>query len=257
MLETKINLIITSFACILFSITAFYYIFADIVKTKVKRKREEKLKEERDCKRNEIVPPSLLKINDFMIDLDSVIGLALEQGEHIRVVTTSNSPDFIISLYDLKFIETTEEAELNSEYKILKDGYRENRYFYNKENTKDVVPVVVKIDKCLYPNIYTSTSNTTHSKHEEFEKLYNCLLKWKALRKLYLTARIKATVYDYRFYSLIKDIKFIDVEKDVFNKLHQVKFKVQLNSIYGVSNLNNKQEEKKNEKLVYIEDQPR
>ena len=62
MLETKINLIITSIVCILFSITAFYYIFADIVKTKVKRKREEKLKEERDCKRNEIVPPSLLKI---------------------------------------------------------------------------------------------------------------------------------------------------------------------------------------------------
>ena len=255
MLETKINFIFTSIACILFTITGFYYIFSDIVKTKIKRKREEKLKEEQDCKRNEIVPPSLLKINDFMIDLDSVIELEFEI-DRIRVVTTSNRPEFNISLYDLKFIETTEEAELNSEYKILKDGYRENRYFCNKENTKDVVPAVVKIDKCLYPNIYTSTSNTTHSKHEEFEKLYNCLLNWKALRKLYLTARIKATVYDYRFYSLIKDIKFIDVEKDVFNKLHQVKFKVQLNSIYGVSNLNNKQEEKKNEKLVYIEDQP-
>lgn len=232
MLETKINLIFTSIACILFSITGLYYIFADIVKTKVARKKEEKrkekLKEEQNRKRFEIVPPSLLKINDFMIDLDSVIGLAFEQGEHIRVVTTSNSQDFIISLYDLKFIENTEEAKSTGEYKILTDEF-------------------------VYPYFDSPTSKSKLSKHDEFEKFYIQILRWKALRKLYLTAKIKATTYDYRFYSLIKDIKFIDVEKDVCNKLHQNVYKVTLNSIYGISNLGKQKEEKKIEKLVYVD----
>ena len=74
------------------------------------------------------------------------------------------------------------------------------------------------------------------------------------MRKLYLTAKIKATIYDYNFYSLIKDIKFIDVEKDVSIKLYQINYKVKMNSIYGITR-EDKQKEKKNEKLVYIEDQ--
>ena len=232
MLETKINLIISSFAAISFLIIGFYYIFNDMVKTKIERKkeekREEKLEEERRRKRNEIVPPSLLKINDFMIDLDSIIGLAFEQGEHIRVVTASNSQDFIISLYDLKFIENTEEAKSTGEYKILTDEF-------------------------IYPYFDSPTSKSKLSKHEEFEKFYNQILRWKALRKLYLTAKIKASSYDYRFYSLIKDIKFIDVEKDVCNKIHQNVYKVTLNSIYGISNLSKQKEEKKIEKLVYVD----
>lgn len=232
MVEAKINLIISSFAAISFLIIGFYYIFADIIKTKIARKREEKIKEkleeERNHKRFEIVPPSLLKMNDFMIDLDSVIGLAFEQGEHIRVVTASNSQDFIISLHDLKFIENTEEAKSTGEYKILTDEF-------------------------IYPYFDSPTSKSKLSKHEEFEKFYNQILKWKALRKLYLTARIKATSYDYRFYSLIKDIKSIDVEKDVRNKLHQNVYKVTLNSIYGISNLSKQKEEKKIEKLVYVD----
>ena len=69
-----------------------------------------------------------------------------------------------------------------------------------------------------------------------------------------LTAKIKATIYDYNFYSLIKDIKFIDVEKDVSKKLYQIEYKVKMNSIYGITK-EDKQKEKKNEKLVYIEDQ--
>ena len=163
-----------------------------------------------------------------MIDLDSVIGLAFEQGEHIRVVTASNSQDFIISLHDLKFIENTEEAKSTGEYKILTDEF-------------------------IYPYFDSPTSKSKLSKHEEFEKFYNQILRWKALRKLYLTAKIKATSYDYRFYSLIKDIKFIDVEKDVCNKIHQNVYKVTLNSIYGISNLSKQKEEKKIEKLVYVD----
>ena len=44
MLETKINLIISSFTAILFSIIGFYYIFNDIVKN-IKRNKIIKIKE--------------------------------------------------------------------------------------------------------------------------------------------------------------------------------------------------------------------
>lgn len=51
MLETKINFIISSFVTILFSITAFYYIFNDIVKDirkNYKNKRNEIKKKKED-----------------------------------------------------------------------------------------------------------------------------------------------------------------------------------------------------------------
>jgi len=239
MLEVKINLIITSIVSILFGIIGFYYIFNDIVKS-IKRNKIEKIKErmiaEGEYNITEIIPPSLFNIKNkenvnFTIDLDNVIGFSFESGEYIRFITATNDRNYIININEINFIENTEELESNCEYKIL-------------------------TDKFTHPYYNGPTSETKLSKHEEFEKLYNQLLKWKALRKLYLTAGIKASIHDYSFYSLIKDIKFIDLERDVCNKLYQQIYKIRINSTYGISNLDNKQKEKKNEKLVYVEDQP-
>ena len=60
MLENKINLIITSFAAILFLIIGFYYIFSDMIKNvrknKIIKMKEVKKKEKLFIERNEIVP---------------------------------------------------------------------------------------------------------------------------------------------------------------------------------------------------------
>lgn len=231
MLETKINLIISSFTAILFSIIGFYYIFNDIVKN-IKRNKIIKIKERKKMEgedHSKIIPPSIFKLNNLTIDLDSVIGLSFKSDQYIQFMTETNGCNYIISVNDLNFIEDTEELGYNSEYKVI-------------------------TDKFPYPYYDIPSSETKFSKNAEVEKLYNQLIKWKALRKLYLTAKIKATIYDYNFYSLIKDIKFIDVEKDVSNKLYQINYKVKMNSIYGITR-EDKQKEKKNEKLVYIEDQ--
>ena len=232
MLETKINLIISSFTAILFSIIGFYYIFNDIIKN-IKRNKIIKIKERKKMEgedhSKEIIPPSIFKFNNLTIDLDSVIGLSFKSDQYIQFMTETNGCNYIISINDLKFIENTEELESNSEYKVISD-------------------------KFSHPYYNTPTSETKKSKYEEIEKLYNQILKWKGLRNLYLTAKIKATIHDYSFYSLIKDIKFIDVEKDVSKKLYQIEYKVKMNSIYGITR-EDKQKEKKNEKLVYIEDQ--
>ena len=232
MLETKINLIISSFTAILFSIIGFYYIFNDIIKN-IKRnkiiKTKERMKMEGEDYSKEIIPPSIFKLNNLTIDLDSVIGLSFKSGQYIQFMTETNGCNYIISVNDLNFIEDTEELGYNSEYKVI-------------------------TDKFSYPYYDIPSSETKFSKNAEVEKLYNQLIKWKALRKLYLTAKIKATIYDYNFYSLIKDIKFIDVEKYVSKKLYQINYKVKMNSIYGITR-EDKQKEKKNEKLVYIEDQ--
>lgn len=233
MLETKINLIISSFTAILFLIIGFYYIFNDMVKNikrnKIMKIRERMIMEGADCNVREMIPPSIFKINNLTIDLDSVIGLSFKSGQYIQFMTVTNGCNYIISVSDLNFIEDTKELESNSEYKVIADEF--SHQYYN-----------------------TPSSKTKFSKNTEVEKLYNQLLKWKALRKLYLTAKLKATIYDYNFYSLIKDIKFIDVEKDVPKKLYQIEYKVKINSIYGISK-EDKQKEKKNEKLVYVEDQ--
>ena len=233
MLETKINLIISSFTAILFSIIGFYYIFNDIVKNikrnKIIKIKERKKMEEEDCNVREMIPPSIFEIGYLTIDLDSVIALSFKSGKYIQFITATDGCNYTISINDLKFIENTEELESNSEYKVISD-------------------------KFSHPYYNTPTSETKKSKYEEIEKLYNQILKWKGLRNLYLTAKIKATIYDYNFYSLIKDIKFIDVEKDVSKKLYQIEYKVKMNSIYGITR-EDKQKEKKNEKLVYIEDQ--
>lgn len=232
MLETKI-ILISSFIAILFLIIGFYYILNDIIKNIRKNKiikiREVKLEEERFHKRNEMIPPSIFKISYLTIDLDSVIALSFKSGKYIQFITATDGCDFTISINDLKFIENTEELESNSEYKVISD-------------------------KFSHPYYNAPTSETKNSKYEEIEKLYNQILKWKGLRNLYLTAKIKATIYDYSFYSLIKDIKFIDIERDVCNKIHQQIYKIRTNSIYGISNLDNKQKEKKIEKIVYVED---
>ena len=233
MLETKINLIISSFTAILFSIIGFYYIFNDIVKNikrnKIIKIKERKKKEGEDCNVREMIPPSIFEIGYLTIDLDSVIALSFKSGKYIQFITATDGCNYTISINDLKFIENTEELESNSEYKVISD-------------------------KFSHPYYNTPTSETKKSKYEEIEKLYNQILKWKGLRNLYLTAKIKATIHDYSFYSLIKDIKFIDVEKDVSKKLYQIEYKVKMNSIYGITR-EDKQKEKKNEKLVYIEDQ--
>lgn len=233
MLETKINLIISSFTAILFSIIGFYYIFNDIVKN-IKRNKIIKIKERKkmegeDCNVREMIPPSIFEIGYLTIDLDSVIALSFKSGKYIQFITATDGCNYTISINDLKFIENTEELESNSEYKVI-------------------------TDKFPYPYYDIPSSETKFSKYEEIEKLYNQILKWKGLRNLYLTAKIKATIHDYSFYSLIKDIKFIDVEKDVSKKLYQIEYKVKMNSIYGITR-EDKQKEKKNEKLVYIEDQ--
>ena len=233
MLETKINLIISSFTAILFSIIGFYYIFNDIVKN-IKRNKIIKIKERKkmegsDCNVREMIPPSIFEIGYLTIDLDSVIALSFKSGQYIQFITATDGCNYTISINDLKFIENTEELESNSEYKVI-------------------------TDKFPYPYYDIPSSETKFSKYEEIEKLYNQILKWKGLRNLYLTAKIKATIHDYSFYSLIKDIKFIDVEKDVSKKLYQIEYKVKMNSIYGITR-EDKQKEKKNEKLVYIEDQ--
>ena len=233
MLETKINLIISSFTAILFSIIGFYYIFNDIIKNikrnKIIKIKERKKMEESDCNVREMIPPSIFEIGYLTIDLDSVIALSFKSGKYIQFITATDGCNYTISINDLKFIENTEELESNSEYKVISD-------------------------KFSHPYYNTPTSETKKSKYEELEKLYNQILKWKGLRNLYLTAKIKATIHDYSFYSLIKDIKFIDVEKDVSIKLYQIEYKVKMNSIYGITR-EDKQKEKKNEKLVYIEDQ--
>ena len=233
MLETKINLIISSFTAILFSIIGFYYIFNDIIKNikrnKIIKIKERKKMEEEDCNVREMIPPSIFEIGYLTIDLDSVIALSFKSGKYIQFITATDDCNYTISINDLKFIENTEELESNSEYKVISD-------------------------KFSHPYYNTPTSETKKSKYEEIEKLYNQILKWKGLRNLYLTAKIKATIHDYSFYSLIKDIKFIDVEKDVSKKLYQIEYKVKMNSIYGITR-EDKQKEKKNEKLVYIEDQ--
>ena len=233
MLETKINLIISSFTAILFSIIGFYYIFNDIIKN-IKRNKIIKIKERKkmeglDCNVREMIPPSIFEIGYLTIDLDSVIALSFKSGKYIQFITATDGCNYTISINDLKFIENTEELESNSEYKVISD-------------------------KFSHPYYNTPTLETKKSKYEELEKLYNQILKWKGLRNLYLTAKIKATIHDYSFYSLIKDIKFIDVEKDVSKKLYQIEYKVKMNSIYGITR-EDKQKEKKNEKLVYIEDQ--
>lgn len=233
MLETKINLIISSFTAILFSIIGFYYIFNDIIKN-IKRNKIIKIKERKkmegsDCNVREMIPPSIFEIGYLTIDLDSVIALSFKSGKYIQFITATDGCNYTISINDLKFIENTEELESNSEYKVISD-------------------------KFSHPYYNTPTLETKKSKYEEIEKLYNQILKWKGLRNLYLTAKIKATIHDYSFYSLIKDIKFIDVEKDVSIKLYQIEYKVKMNSIYGITR-EDKQKEKKNEKLVYIEDQ--
>ena len=233
MLETKINLIISSFTAILFSIIGFYYIFNDIIKNikrnKIIKIKERKKMERSDCNVREMIPPSIFEIGYLTIDLDSVIALSFKSGKYIQFITSTDGCNYTISINDLKFIENTEELESNSEYKVISD-------------------------KFSHPYYNTPTSETKKSKYEEIEKLYNQILKWKGLRNLYLTAKIKATIYDYNFYSLIKDIKFIDVEKDVSKKLYQIEYKVKMNSIYGISK-EDEQKEKKYEKLVYIEDQ--
>lgn len=232
MLETKINLIISSFTAILFSIIGFYYIFNNIVKN-IKRnkiiKTKERMKMEGEDYSKEIIPPSIFKLNNLTIDLDSVIGLSFKSGQYIQFMTETNGCNYIISVSDLNFIEDTEELGYNSEYKVI-------------------------TDKFPYPYYDIPSSETKFSKNAEVEKLYNQLIKWKALRKLYLTAKIKATIYDYNFYSLIKDIKFIDVEKDVSKKLYQINYKVKMNSVYGITREEEKTNKKKNEKLVYIEE---
>ena len=233
MLETKINLIISSFTAILFSIIGFYYIFNDIIKN-IKRNKIIKIKERKkmegsDCNVREMIPPSIFEIGYLTIDLDNVIALSFKSGKYIQFITATDGCNYTISINDLKFIENTEELESNSEYKVISDKFSHSYY--------DI-----------------PSSETKFSKNAEVEKLYNQLIKWKALRKLYLTAKIKATIHDYSFYSLIKDIKFIDVEKDISKKLYQIEYKVKMNSIYGITR-EDKQKEKKNEKLVYIEDQ--
>ena len=236
---SKLISIFTIFIGIVFSLIGFYYIFNDIVKN-IKKNKIEKIKErmiaEGEYNITEIIPPSLFSIKNkenvnFTIDLDNVIGFSFESGEYIRFITATNDRNYIININEINFIENTEELESNCEYKIL-------------------------TDKFTHPYYNGPTSETKLSKHEEFEKLYNQLLKWKALRKLYLTAGIKASIHDYSFYYLKKDIKFIDVERDVCNKLYQQIYKIRINSTYGISNLDNKKKEKKNEKLIDVEDQP-
>src|SRR5574344_2353755 len=192
----------------------------NIKRNKIKKIRE-KMIENEEYNTNEMIPPSLFKINNFVIDLDSVISLSIKSGQYIQFITVTNDRDFTISINDLNIIEDTEELKSNSEYKVVTDVF--SHPYYNP-----------------------STSEEKLSKYEEIEKLYNQLLKWKGLRKLYLTAGIKARIHDYSLHSLIKDIKFIDVERDVCNKLHQQIYKVRTNSIYGISGLNNKQKEIKN-----------
>ena len=182
-----------------------------------------------DCNVREMIPPSIFEIGYLTIDLDNVIALSFKSGKYIQFITATDGCNYTISINDLKFIENTEELESNSEYKVISDKFSHSYY--------DI-----------------PSSETKFSKNAEVEKLYNQLIKWKALRKLYLTAKIKATIHDYSFYSLIKDIKFIDVEKDISKKLYQIEYKVKMNSIYGITR-EDKQKEKKNEKLVYIEDQ--
>ena len=237
---SKLISIFTIFIGIVFSLIGFYYIFNDIVKN-IKKNKIEKIKErmiaEGEYNITEIIPPSLFSIKNienvnFTIDLDNVIGFSFESGEYIRFITATNDRNYIINIDGIKFIENTEELEFNGEFKILTEEFSSPHY-YN-----------------------SPTPESKLSKRVEFENLYNQLLKWKALRKLYLTAGIKASIHDYSFYSLIKDIKFIDVmESDVCKTLHQINYKVRLNSTYGISK-EDKQKEKKNEKLVYVEDQP-
>ena len=158
MLETKINLIISSFTAILFSIIGFYYIFNDIIKN-IKRNKIIKIKERKkmegsDCNVREMIPPSIFEIGYLTIDLDSVIALSFKSGKYIQFITATDGCNYTISINDLKFIENTEELESNSEYKVISDKFSHSYY--------DI-----------------PSSDTKFSKYEEIEKLYNQILKWK------------------------------------------------------------------------------
>jgi len=232
--EIKIKIIIASFIILVFSIIGLFYIISNVVKY-IRKEKIIRIKNKIELpgsRVDEIVPPSLFVINDTMIDLDSVISLSLTKDKGCIIFTYStNSEDCCnyISMGDLNFIKDTDELKFNGEYKVITDEYLHQ--YYNEPSPE-----------------------TKMSKHEEIEKLYNQLLKWKGIRKLYLSSGEKATIYDYSFYSMIKNIKFIDIERNVRIKIHQIIYKIRNNSTYGISNLDNIPKENKNEKIIYVED---
>ena len=139
MLETKINLIISSFTAILFSIIGFYYIFNDIVKN-IKRNKIIKIKERKkmegeDCNVREMIPPSIFEIGYLTIDLDSVIALSFKSGKYIQFITATDGCNYTISInwrdnmYAIVRLQSKKKGELN---KFLSEYYNTNLEITNK-----------------------------------------------------------------------------------------------------------------------------
>lgn len=238
MLETKINLIISSFTAILFSITAFYYIFNNIVKNIRKNKTaNNKIREEpaiiNECN---IIPPSILRIKDGIIDLDSICRMVLVKDTDINkiniCISLNNGNHTNIFLKDLNLIYTINEyRNNNTEYKLLVPNFI-GMNFTNPEKQ--------------------------YSKIKEFENLFNYLVRCKSLRKLYLETKEKIFYSEYSFETMFKDIYFLDLERKVNNIIYQNKYKVITNSTYGISSNGFEYMEKftkcKDNKIHYIED---
>jgi hypothetical protein len=208
-------------------------------KNKKLKKIKEEIEERKAGEKFYIIPPSILRIKNSIIDLDSVNKITLvEDNINSSILLSMNNETSEILLKDLNFIYEKDEFICNHEYKCL-------------VNDKHIT------------NINFCEPDSEYSKCEEFENFFNFLVKCKGIRKLYLETKNKVFYGEYSFHSMIKDIHFVDVNKSVTNLIYQHKYKVNMNSMYGIRSNRlgfiaydevMKCKNKKNRRIKYIED---
>ena len=232
-----LNNITHIFIYILVTLVAYIILKMDVrdyQKNKKLKKIKEEIEERKAGERFYIIPPSILRIKNSIIDLDSVnkITLVKDNINSSILLSMSNETSEIL-LKDLNFIYEKDDFRCNHEYKCL-------------------------VNDKLTSNINFCESDSEYSKYEEFENFFNFLVKCKGLRKLYLESKDKVFYGEYSFYSMIKDIHFVDVDKSVINLIHQHKCKVRMNSVYGICGFeidkNNIKRKKKDKQIKYVED---
>lgn len=232
-----LNNITHIFIYILGSIALYIILKMDVreyQKNKKLKKIKEEIEERKAGERFYIIPPSILRIKNSIIDLDSVNKITLvEDNINSSILLSMNNETSEIHLKDLDFIYEKDEFRCNHEYKCL-------------------------VNDKLTSNINFCEPDSEYSKCEEFENFFNFLVKCKGLRKLYLESKNKVFYGEYSFYSMIKDIHFVDVNKSVINLIHQHKCKVRMNSVYGICgfeiNDKNLKRKKKDKQIKYVED---
>lgn len=237
-----LNNITHIFIYILGSIALYIILKMDVreyQKNKKLKKIKEEIEERKAGERFYIIPPSILRIKNSIIDLDSVNKITLvEENINSSILLSMNNETSEILLKDLNFIYEKDEFRCNHEYKCL-------------VNDKHIT------------NINFCEPDSEYSKCEEFENFFNFLVKCKGIRKLYLETKNKVFYGEYSFHSMIKDIHFVDVNKSVTNLIYQHKYKVNMNSMYGIRSNRlgviaydevMKCKNKKNRRIKYIED---